>query len=262
MKKLLPILLALCALCALSTSALAVEWDDFRYWDAENHCWVVDVEAYHAAAALEDAQRIAAEEAASMAQTAETQPPVSSEILTESAGDSHDRDSSGDHAAGSVDTGLDDKYPVGSYVDPAGDVWSPSGTRLSPDAVQAPLPDLETAPDAEMVEDSAPLAVIAGLLTDIADDTPVRRITDLRPTEQPTLVLDGLKALVTSIFGEYTPVTTTAVVTETVGNETNQYLIETVAPGSAGVDYEWLAGVFLFGILLYCLMKLLGGVLK
>lgn len=259
MKKRLFILLAL---CALSTSALAVEWDDFRYWDAENHCWVVDVEAYHAAAALEDAQRIAAEEAASMAQNAETQPPVSSEIPTESAGDSHDRDSSGDHAAGSVDTGLDDKYPVGSYVDPAGDVWSPSGTRLSPDAVQAPLPDLETAPDAEMVEDSAPLAVIAGLLADIADDTPVRRITDLRPTEQPTLVLDGLKALVTSIFGEYTPVTTTAVVTETVGNETNQYLIETVAPGSAGVDYEWLAGVFLFGILLYCLMKLLGGVLK
>ena len=42
----------------------------------------------------------------------------------------------------------------------------------------------------------------------------------------------------------------------------NQYLVETVASGAAGVDYEWLAGVFLFGILLFCLMKLLGGVLK
>ena len=258
MKKLLPILLAL---CALSTSALAVEWDDFRYWDAENHCWVVDVEAYHAAAALEDAQRTAAEEADS--QAAETQP--SSEIPTESAGDSHDSGSSGGHAAGSVDTGPDDRYPVGSYVDPAGDVWSPSGTRLSPDAVQAPVPsETDTfLPDALGSQDAAPVLDLTNILPPApAEETPVRRITDLRPTEQPTLVLDGLKALVTSIFGEYTPVTTTAVVTETVGNETNQYLIETVAPGSAGVDYEWLAGVFLFGILLYCLMKLLGGVLK
>ena len=47
-----------------------------------------------------------------------------------------------------------------------------------------------------------------------------------------------------------------------MGENVNQYLVETVAPGAAGVDYEWLAGVFLFGILLFCLMKLLGGVLK
>ena len=75
-------------------------------------------------------------------------------------------------------------------------------------------------------------------------------------------VLSGLKALISSIFGEYTPITTTAVITETVGENVNQYLVETVASGAAGVDYEWLAGVFLFGILLFCLMKLLGGVLK
>lgn len=44
--------------------------------------------------------------------------------------------------------------------------------------------------------------------------------------------------------------------------ETAQYLIETVPDGAAGVDYEWLAGVFLFGILLCSLMRLLGCVLK
>ena len=87
-------------------------------------------------------------------------------------------------------------------------------------------------------------------------------LEDLRPSDAPVEVLDGLKSLVTSIFGEYTPVTTTSIVTETVGNDTCQYLVETVASGAAGVDYEWLAGVFLFGILLFCLMKLLGGVLK
>ena len=66
----------------------------------------------------------------------------------------------------------------------------------------------------------------------------------------------------TSIFGEYTPVTTTSVVSQTVGNDTHQYLVETVAPGAAGVDYEWIAGVLLFAIMLFCLMKLVGGVLK
>ena len=87
-------------------------------------------------------------------------------------------------------------------------------------------------------------------------------VTDLRPKDASPAVLDGLKALVTSIFGEYTPVTTTSVITQTVGDDTYQYLVETVAPGSAGVDYEWLAGVALFAILLYCLMRLLGGILK
>ena len=90
---------------------------------------------------------------------------------------------------------------------------------------------------------------------------PVYSIAGLRLASDPS-VLSGLKALISSIFGEYTPITTTAVITETVGENVNQYLVETVAPGAAGVDYEWLAGVFLFGILLFCLMKLLGGVLK
>lgn len=106
------------------------------------------------------------------------------------------------------------------------------------------------------------MTLIAGLVSDIATDPPVWSVEDLRPEEATVEVLSGLKALVTSIFGEYTPVTTTSVVSQTVGNDTQQYLVETVAPGAAGVDYEWLAGVFLFGILLFCLMKLLGGVLK
>ena len=100
------------------------------------------------------------------------------------------------------------------------------------------------------------------MVSDIAEDKPVWYVEDLRPEESQAEVLDGLKALISSIFGEYTPITTTSVITETVGNDTRQSLVETVAPGAAGVDYEWLAGVFLFGILLFCLMKLLGGVLK
>ena len=110
--------------------------------------------------------------------------------------------------------------------------------------------------------DTDTLAVIAGLVSDIATDPPVSTIEDLRPANPPVEVLTGLKALVTSIFGEYTPITTTSVVSQTVGNDTHQYLVETVAPGAAGVDYEWVASVLLFAIMLFCLMKLLGGVLK
>ena len=35
-----------------------------------------------------------------------------------------------------------------------------------------------------------------------------------------------------------------------------------IVPGLAGLDYEWLAGVFLFALTIYCLFRLLGGVLR
>ena len=76
------------------------------------------------------------------------------------------------------------------------------------------------------------------------------------------LMVGTLKNLVVSIFGEYTPVNTTALLTETVDNVTTTTLIDVVAAGAAGVDWEWCAGVFLFGIMLFCLFKLLGGILS
>lgn len=74
--------------------------------------------------------------------------------------------------------------------------------------------------------------------------------------------VSDLKSLIVSIFGEYTPVNTTMAITETVDNTVTTTLVDAVASGAAGVDYEWLAGVFLFGIMLFCLFKLLGGILS
>lgn len=74
--------------------------------------------------------------------------------------------------------------------------------------------------------------------------------------------LSGLKALIVSIFGEYTPVMTQTPVTETVDGVTTTTMIDVVASGAAGVDYAWLAGVALFGILLYCVMRIIGSFLK
>lgn len=232
MKKLLTVCLTL---CLLSATAQAAEGSAPARWMFDSDS------AYQAALADWEAEHPAQES-------------------VESAGAEN-----GDSDPVRLDTDpSDDKYPVGSYIDADGRVWSPSGKLLTPDPV--PPPAAVEAPEAPSDGLGDPADSENQALEDpdisIPETAPVWYVEDLRPSEAPVEVLDGLKALVTSVFGEYTPITTTSVITETVGSETRQYLVETVASGAAGVDYEWLAGVFLFGILLFCLMKLLGGVIS
>ncbi len=56
-----------------------------------------------------------------------------------------------------------------------------------------------------------------------------------------------MRELIISIFGAYTPVTDAAV---------------TPLQGMAGVDWPYLAGVALFGLVLYSFFRLLGVVFK
>ena len=199
----------------------------------------------------------------------EDPPPetVPANPIDESAGSNHAVSSN--HIDTPADTGVTDKYPVGSWVDPAGNVFSASGELLSPGTTPASAPDPSQTQDVSFLSGvvadqnfpSAAADIDSVLLTDDSGQ-PVWYVEDLRPADAPVEILTGLKSLVTSIFGEYAPITTTSVRSETVGDETRQYLVETVAPGAAGVDYEWIAGVVLFGIMLFCLMKLLGGVIK
>ena len=254
--------------------------DDFATRD-EYHAafdsWQAGLSAYTTQRAMyfdsigaeQEAAWIAAEQekAKSPPAAEEPAPKAAPTKPTESAGASHAVSSN--HVNPSVDTSVNDKYPVGSWVDPAGNVYSSSGELLSPGTTpaMAPAPDpAEKAPvSSVVVADSDIPPVSPNAETDpLTDDLPqpVWYVEDLRPAAAPVDVLTGLKSMVTSIFGEYTPVTTTSVISETVGNETRQYLVATVAPGAAGVDYEWIAGVVLFGIMLFCLMKLLGGVIK
>ena len=275
MRKYCSIALSFCLICSLAVTAFAAydisgyidEYsmyfpepvpEDYggicpEFMDAHD-AWVYGLQAY--AEEQENAKSPPDEEPAAEESLSEPAPIKP----TESAGANYAVSST--HVNTPVDTGPDDKYPVGSWVDPAGNVYSPSGELLSPGTTPAVAPaeklsaattdsDFSSAsPDAE------PLPVIDEAVQ------PVWYVEDLRPAAAPVDVLAGLKSMVTSIFGEYTPITTTSVISETVGNETRQYLVETVAPGAAGVDYEWIAGVVLFGIMLFCLMKLLGGVIK
>ena len=69
----------------------------------------------------------------------------------------------------------------------------------------------------------------------------------------------SMRSALTAIFGEYTPKT------QTVSTYYDGQLLETsteYVPGVAGMDMEWIAGVLVFTVLLYCLMKFLGGVFK
>ena len=72
-----------------------------------------------------------------------------------------------------------------------------------------------------------------------------------------------MKDLIISLFGEYQPVTYLQYFTYTTAE--GEVLLdwnEVVAHGLAGVDWPWIAGVFLFGIVLYSFFRLLGVLFK
>ncbi len=248
----------------LSLPAYAVDWNDFAYIN-EDGVRVIDVDQYDAAVAEEkvlaagldldvdafwtcdgtgelifDNEAFEIAYAAALAELEEQQEEQEEVIEDDPV----------------IDDGF--SYPAGSIIDEAGNVFSPDGELLSPGTTPAaesgaddpdadPLLDAED-PTEELGEDLIPT---------------VYTVSDLR-SGAPVSYADetGLKGLIISIFGEYTPVMTTMAVTETVDNVTTTTLVDAVAGGAAGVDYEWCSGVFLFGILLFCFMKLLGGLLK
>lgn len=273
------IFLMLCLSLFLSLQALAVEESDFSYIDDYGNVQI-DYQAYNAAVAAEkvaaagilmdldfywvtngvgvtyfDIDAFERDYAAIMAiyfpesVIEEPAPEVPEDDLTEDPVEdpvdlppsepASDAGSSTEDSAG---------YPVGSYIDPAGNVFSPDGQLLSPGTT----PALDPA--------SSALGLISG--EDQVTAPSIYAVSDLRSGDAASGILSGLKALIVSIFGEYTPVMTTMAVTETVDNVTTTTLVDAVAAGAAGVDYEWLSGVALFGIILFCALKLLGGVLK
>lgn len=69
----------------------------------------------------------------------------------------------------------------------------------------------------------------------------------------------GLPGVVKSVFGEYHPRTQT--ITETLVDGTVLTSTECV-PGLAGLDWYWISGVFMFGLILWSFFRFLGGVLK
>lgn len=68
-----------------------------------------------------------------------------------------------------------------------------------------------------------------------------------------------MKSIIVQIFGIYQPLTTDLPVLD--GSGTIQ-VYNVIPSGFAGVDWQWIAGVFLFGIVLYSLFRIIGTILK
>lgn len=271
MKKILMILLCV---CVLVVPAMAVERSDFEI-TTENGEIYIDEDAYNAAVAAEkvaisgllldvdsywrtnwigvmyfDNDSFEADYAAALQEReAAENESASSDVSGESQ----------------VDLSSDNKYPLGSFIDEEGNVYSPEGELLSSGSHPIPYLDaigslLDEVPDPsdENTADTEELGAHIYRVVDLRSDAVVLPVSEDGLSDG----ISSLKALVLSIFGEYTPVTTTSTILETVDGETTTTLIDVVASGAAGVDYAWISGVFLFGILLFCLMKLLGGILK
>ena len=69
----------------------------------------------------------------------------------------------------------------------------------------------------------------------------------------------SLPGFLRAMFGEYTPKTQT--VTTYFDGQLLDVTTEYV-PGIAGMDMEWIASVALFGMVVYCLFRMLGGMVR
>lgn len=144
-------------------------------------------------------------------------------------------------------------------------VEDPSGEDIpAEDEPVAADPDVE--PDAELVEspeDDMELNVVddtsfeesgASVVSIDSSAVVVKDIVDRADVERTSL-LDAVYAL----FGEYTP--RTYVVTTYLDDGTEIQSTE-VIPGLAGLDYDWIAGVSVFVLALYCIFRMIGGMFR
>ncbi len=138
------------------------------------------------------------------------------------------------------------------------------------DAAEVPAPDIESpSPDLDIPADVSGPGDLDAPAYDVTEmpsgDVIIEEHTYTRTVDvigaPDILDLDDLtmRSALTAVFGEYQPKT------QTVSTYYDGQFLDTsteYVPGVAGMDMEWIAGVIVFTVLLYCLMKLLGGVFK
>lgn len=228
MRKLCSIALALGILAALVVNAYAeTRLDDYAYTDADGNLQH-DFAAYYHALAVDLVKHSGVS----------VDPEIYWSVSPVDGAMVYDYDAFCAKYDSAVDALKKDVTPVES-VSANADV---SDVLEAPGALDESDPDTETA----SVSDSGAF-VVRGM-----------RIDPVEGDSAP----GTFKDMVSRIFGSYTPVTSAETVTEIINGETVTTIIDVVAPGAAGVDYVWLSGVLLFALMLFCLFKLLGGILS
>lgn len=125
----------------------------------------------------------------------------------------------------------------------------------------APLTS-DTAPEPE---DPAPEAPVEAPIPEEPVDDPAILSDDLDPVTVYSPIEDTerertpLQDAVSALLGEYQPRTYT--VTSYLPDGSIVTSTEYV-PGLAGLDWSWLSGAALFSLSLYCIFRMIGGVLK
>lgn len=112
----------------------------------------------------------------------------------------------------------------------------------------------EAAPAAEDAEPSAPVPA-----EDIPVESPPGENLVLRTADDPVPAdRSSLMESISALLGEYQPRTCTVSTCLSDGS-----VVETIEiiPGLAGLDYPWLAGFALFSLSLYCVFRMIGGLL-
>lgn len=99
--------------------------------------------------------------------------------------------------------------------------------------------DGEVAPVTVVVEDNTPVVVVG--------------------TDSASAVRSAFTSVFTDIFGEYTPRMQT--VTTYFADGSSVQSVE-VVPGLAGLDWVWISAVALFCIVIFCIFRMIGGVVK
>ena len=149
-------------------------------------------------------------------------------------------------------------YPPDAYAPEAGEVLGGGPDISSP------------AGDGSVLDDTPPdSVVVSGAdVTVYLDDRSYTSVVDIGGGEAPigddipgsAPVASGtLSGFLRAMFGEYTPRTQT--VTTYFDGQLLDVSTEYV-PGLAGLDVEWIASVLLFGMVVYCLFRMLGGMVR
>ena len=133
----------------------------------------------------------------------------------------------------------------------------------APEPIPEPIPEPEPVPDPSE-DPGQPPADLSGSRVEVGfENHDTLTVTSVSPYTLTSDSLDdapqSLSAVVRNLFGSYTP-RTQLVTTYYDGQAIS--VEEQIVPGVSGLDWEWITGVVLFLLMLYCLFRLLGGVMK
>ena len=153
--------------------------------------------------------------------------------------------------------------PVSAFADEVGDdpVAPEVQTEVSDPStvVNVYLPESFYDPGDEQPSATEPEEVIEDVIPPVGTTYSVTQLDEngSAPVGDPDE--QSMKEVVALVLGDYTPRTQT--VTHYLSDGTSESHTE-IVPGVAGLDWEWISGAGLFGLVLYSFLKLVGVLLK